>query len=77
MKKNLKKDYKDLKSPIKFYNSMPNRPFTGFDELSKLVCNGTMTVYIKTPKNWKCKRKGCTTDFKHIHSTYNGLLKNK
>lgn len=41
------------------------------------VDNGTTHVTIKTPKNWKCKRKNCTTKFKHTHSTYQCLKTNQ
>jgi hypothetical protein len=44
-------------------------------ELGKIVDNSTTTVYIKTPKGWKCKRKGCQADYKHTHSTYTCLSK--
>ncbi len=45
--------------------------------LERLVDNGTTYVNIPTPKNWKCKRKGCRTRIKHTHSTYTCLLKNQ
>ena len=31
------------------------------------------TVYIETPEDWKCERKGCNEDFKHEHTTYASL----
>ncbi len=44
--------------------------------LARIVDDGTWEVTIPTPKGWKCKRKGCTVDFKHKHGTYK-LLYNK
>lgn len=38
------------------------------------IDNGTLHVYIKTPKGWKCKKKGCNQGFKHTHSTYKVFL---
>ena len=38
-----------------------------FKGLEKLVDNGTTVVTIPTPKGWKCKRKNCSTRFKHTH----------
>jgi len=35
--------------------------------------NGTTYVTVETPKDWKCPRKNCKTDFKHTHSTYPSL----
>lgn len=34
------------------------------------IDNGTVEITIPTPKDWKCERKGCPTDFKHTHGTY-------
>lgn len=48
-----------------------------YSDLSKIVDDGTTVVYIATPKNWKCKRKGCKADYKHTHSTYNCLTENE
>ena len=44
-------------------------------EIGKRVDNSVTTVYIQTPKGWKCKRNGCLTDYKHLHSTYEALRK--
>ncbi len=44
-------------------------------EMNSVVDNGTTTIYILTPKGWKCKRKGCKADYKHSHSTYSDLFK--
>ncbi len=44
-----------------------------FKELAKLVDDSTTTVYIATPKGWKCKRKNCKAKYKHLHSTFNCL----
>ena len=49
----------DIKGPQEFIN-IP-------------IDNGTLEVYIPTPKNWKCKRKGCTTRIYHTHTTYGSL----
>lgn len=38
-----------------------------------VVDNGTTTVYIATPKGWKCKRNKCTANYKHTHTTYSCL----
>jgi hypothetical protein len=49
---------------------------TGEIDLSKLlplVDNGTTHVTIQTPKGWKCKRKNCTSMFKHTHGIYPSL----
>lgn len=43
-------------------------------ELENIVDDGTTVVYVDTPDGWKCPRKGCTTDFKHTHSTYKSLI---
>ena len=34
------------------------------------IDDSTTYVTIPTPRGWKCKRKNCTTDWKHTHSTY-------
>jgi hypothetical protein len=44
-------------------------------KLAAIVDNGTTTMYIPTPKNWKCKRKGYISRVKHKHSTYSSLIK--
>ena len=36
--------------------------------LSLKVDDGTTVISIPTPKNWKCKRKGCQSKVKHIHA---------
>jgi len=41
-----------------------------FEELKNLVDDTVTKVYIPTPKGWKCKRKGCKSEVKHIHATY-------
>ncbi len=39
-------------------------------KLTSIVDDSVTTIYVKTPKNWKCKKKGCTTNFFHKHSTF-------
>lgn len=63
-----------MKKKLKF-NGMtiyPDRPIKDMG-LSAIVDNGTTYVTIPTPKGWKCKRKNCTTSFKHKHTTYDAL----
>lgn len=43
-------------------------------ELKKIVDDTAYDVYIPTPKDWKCKRKGCKINYKHGHSTFSSLL---
>lgn len=41
-----------------------------FKVLEKVVDDSTYYVTIPTLKGWKCKRKNCSTNWKHTHSTY-------
>lgn len=61
--------------PIDFYSA--NIYSQDFKGLEKLVDNGTTVITIQTPKGWKCKRKNCSTSFKHTHSTYSVLNEKK
>lgn|GEM_PF-6088904 len=40
------------------------------NDLASIVDDSTTTVYIPTPKGWKCSKTGCDTKYKHIHSTF-------
>lgn len=42
--------------------------------LGDIIDDGTTDVFIETPEGWKCDRKGCVADYKHIHTTYGGLI---
>ncbi len=48
----------------------------GFEGLKDICDDSTTVMYIPTPKGWKCKRKGCTSDVKHTHTTYDCLKPN-
>lgn len=67
---------KKLKLPKMVTPGNVGKLFNDIIELAKIVDNGTTTVYVKTPRGWKCKRKGCPTNFKHTHSTYPSLYAN-
>lgn len=54
--------------PIDFYSyDILGQDYLG---LKDLVDDSTTVVTVPTPKNWECKRKNCSTSFKHTHSTY-------
>lgn len=38
-----------------------------------IVDNGTLHISIKTPKGWKCDRKGCKEKYKHTHGIFSSL----
>lgn len=59
-------NYKNESNRLKMKNLSIKSSF----ELQDLINNGTTHINILTSKNWKCKRKGCKTDYKHSHSTY-------
>lgn len=42
-----------------------------------VIDNGTYYMTIPTPKGWKCKRKNCSSPFKHTHGTYPSLIPKK
>ncbi len=46
-----------------------------YEELFPSIDNGTLHVEVPTPDDWKCKRKGCTTDFYHEHGTFSSIKK--
>lgn len=39
------------------------------------VDDSTWVKTIPTPKNWKCKHRGCKITFKHKHTTFADLKK--
>ena len=41
------------------------------------IDNDSTYIYIPTPKNWKCKKKGCKINIKHKHGSYYSLAKSK
>lgn len=45
--------------------------------IARLVDDSVTTIYIPTPKGWKCKRKGCKMVCKHTHGTYPSLSTGK
>lgn len=56
-----------------FYADCGQIDKSNIKSLFDLIDDGTYVVHIRTPKNWKCKRKGCKTSFKHTHATYSSL----
>lgn len=67
---------KELMELLFAKDMVPQVKKDAFKGLEDIVDNGTRTVYIPTPKNWKCKRKGCKTTVKHTHTTFD-ILKDK
>lgn len=46
---------------------------TSFDDLAKIVDDGTVHVTVETPAGWKCSRPNCHVDYRHEHSGYSTL----
>jgi hypothetical protein len=49
-------------------------PDMNYSDLKDIVNDTCETVYIDTPEDWVCDKKGCKTDFMHTHGTYPSLL---
>ena len=43
-------------------------------ELAETVDDSTTVMTIETPRNWKCPRPGCRTDYQHTHGIYSTLV---
>lgn len=50
----------------KFYRENKN----AVDLRNIKVDNGTYEINIPTPKNWKCKKRGCFIDYEHTHNSF-------
>lgn len=61
-------------APVSMYCSSFNSMTGEWNDWADItIDNGTTYVHIETPTGWKCKKKGCTTNFKHTHGTYRCL----
>lgn len=64
-----------MNKKIKIYNKTPALG-PSFKGLENLLDDGTVEITIYTPKDWKCPRNNCTTDYLHSHGTYASLIRN-